>query len=79
MKLSKTYEPKQYEDDIYALWEKSQAFLPNPKAKETYSIVMPPPNANADLHIGFGLVNALEDITTRYQRLRGKSVLYLPG
>ncbi len=79
MKLSKTYEPKQYEDDIYALWEKSQAFLPNPKAKQKYSIVMPPPNANADLHAGFGLVNALEDIATRYHRLKGESALFLPG
>ena len=79
MKLSKSYEPKQYETDIYDLWEKSEAFLPNPKAKDKYSIVMPPPNANANLHIGFSLVIALQDIVTRYQRLKGKSVVYVPG
>jgi valyl-tRNA synthetase len=79
MKLAKSYEPKQYESDIYALWEQSNAFAPDEKAKDKYCIVMPPPNANADLHIGFGLVNALEDIITRYQRLKGKGALYLPG
>ena len=57
MKFSKAYEPNQYESDIYALWEKSGAFAPknrkDPKNKdEAYAIVMPPPNANGNLHIG---------------------------
>jgi valyl-tRNA synthetase len=78
MKLPKVYEPGTYESDIYALWEKSDAFKPS-DGEETYSIVMPPPNANANLHIGYELTVALEDITARYQRLQGKSVLLLPG
>lgn len=80
MQLPKTYEPNQYESDIYALWEKSGAFVPKHRgSKENYSIVMPPPNANADLHIGYGLTAALEDIATRYQRMQGKATLLLPG
>ena len=80
MKFSKAYEPNQYEPDVYALWEKSGAFEPtnNPKAKP-YTIVMPPPNANGNLHIGHGLTIALEDILTRYHRLKGDSTWYIPG
>lgn len=80
MKLSKAYEPNQYEEDIYALWEKQRAFAPVHRgSKETFCIVMPPPNANAGLHIGYALTSALEDITARYHRLKGKAVLLLPG
>lgn len=80
MKLSKTYEPNQYESDIYALWEKSGAFIPKARgSKDTYSIVMPPPNANANLHIGYGLSASLEDIATRYHRMKGEETLLLPG
>lgn len=79
MKLSKTYEPNQYEAMIYDLWEQSDAFKPSEKGKGTYSIVAPPPNANASLHIGYGLTIAIEDISVRYNRLRGKSALFVPG
>ena len=78
MKLPKVYQPERYEDDIYALWEKSGAFKPWPTGK-TYSIVMPPPNANANLHIGYELTATLEDIAARYHRAKGESVLLLPG
>jgi valyl-tRNA synthetase len=78
MKLDKAYSPVEFEDDIYTLWEKSGIFKPS-KAAPSYSIVMPPPNANADLHIGYELTAALEDIVARYHRLRGESVLLLPG
>lgn len=50
MNLAKAYEPKEYEKDIYDLWEQSGAFKPS-DAKESFSIVMPPPNANANLHV----------------------------
>ncbi len=80
MKLSKVYEPGQYEADIYALWEKSDAFVPKARGShETYSIVMPPPNANANLHIGYGLAAGLEDIAARYHRMKGEATLLLPG
>ena len=78
MKLPKTYEPAQYEDDIYALWEKTEAFKPNGKDKP-YSIVVPPPNANGNAHLGTAITLGLEDITIRYHRLRGENVLFLPG
>ena len=80
MKFSKAYEPNQYEPDVYAMWEKSGAFKPNNKANANpYSIVMPPPNANGNLHIGHGLTIALEDILTRYHRLIGDNTWYIPG
>lgn len=78
MKLTKTYEPSQYEADIYALWEQKGAFKPT-DAKETFSIVLPPPNANADLHIGHTLMFAIQDVLIRYQRMQGKSVVWVPG
>jgi len=80
MKFSKAYEPNEYETDVYALWEKSGAFHPktNNKAKN-YCIVMPPPNANGNLHIGHGLTIALEDILIRYHRLKGDNTWYIPG
>ena len=78
MKLPKVYEPGQYEADIYTLWEKSQAFAPAKQGK-SYSVVVPPPNANGNLHIGHALTLALQDISVRYHRLRGDRALLLPG
>ena len=78
MNLPKTYEPGDYEADIYALWEKAGAFTPQGKG-DAYSIVMPPPNANANLHIGYELTVALEDIPARYHRMKGRPTLLLPG
>lgn len=78
MKLPKVYEPGQYEADIYALWEKSQAFAPA-KEGESFSVVVPPPNANGNLHIGHALTLALQDISVRYHRLQGDRALLLPG
>ncbi|HEX9595191.1 MAG TPA: valine--tRNA ligase, partial [Candidatus Saccharimonadales bacterium] len=78
MKLPKTYEPAKYESTTYELWEKSGAFEPG-QGKNTFSIVMPPPNANAPLHIGHALTNAVQDVMVRYHRLKGDSTLYLPG
>lgn len=80
MKLSKVYEPAQYESDIYALWEKSGAFEPKNRGNsENFSMVMPPPNANANIHIGTAITLDIEDIAVRYNRLRGKSTLFVPG
>lgn len=80
MKLAKVYEPQQYEPNIYALWETAAAFAPTPnKEKGTFSIVMPPPNANGNLHMGHALMAVLEDILTRYHRQKGESVVYIPG
>jgi valyl-tRNA synthetase len=78
MNLPKVYEPEQYETDIYQLWEQSGAFQPSGEG-EPYSIVMPPPNANAPLHTGHALMAGIEDILIRYHRMQGKRALYLPG
>ncbi|HUD06594.1 MAG TPA: valine--tRNA ligase [Candidatus Saccharimonadales bacterium] len=80
MKLPKAYQPSLYESDIYALWESSGAFKPKKLNNKNYfSLVMPPPNANSDLHIGYELTAAIEDIFVRYHRLRGESTLMVPG
>lgn len=80
MKLPKAYEPSQYETDIYSLWEQSGAFVPHENLGGDYfSLVVPPPNANAPLHIGFGLTMAIEDIMARYNRLKGRAVMFVPG
>lgn len=79
MKLPKAYEPNRYESDIYALWERAGAFVPKEdKSAKPYSMVMPPPNANAGLHVGHASF-MYADILARYHRLVGDSVLYLPG
>jgi len=78
MKLSKTYDPNQYEPNIYALWETANAFAPTGKG-DPYSVVMPPANANGNLHIGHALTIGLEDILIRYYRLKGRDALYIPG
>lgn len=80
MKFATSYEPGEFEPDIYAGWEASGVFKPiETKNKDTYSIVMPPPNANGNLHIGHGLTIAIEDSLVRYHRLRGDSAWYIPG
>jgi len=78
MKLPKLYEPNAYEPTMYALWEASGAFQPTEKGTP-YSIVMPPPNANGNLHIGHALTFNLQDILTRYHRMKGFSTIYIPG
>jgi valyl-tRNA synthetase len=78
MKLPKTYEPKLYEEDIYALWEKNQAFSPQGDGP-AFSLVVPPPNANGGLHLGSALTYSIEDIIIRYHRLIGDRTLFLPG
>jgi valyl-tRNA synthetase len=78
MNLAKAYDPNQYEPNIYAMWETSGAFAPTGKG-EPYSIVMPPANANGNLHLGHALTIGLEDILTRYYRMKGRDVIYIPG
>ena len=78
MNLPKTYEPNTYEPNIYALWETSGAFKPSGQG-EPYAIVMPPPNANGNLHIGHALMADLEDILIRFYRMKGRDVAYIPG
>lgn len=76
--MDKNYVHKKYEESLYRQWESSGAFKPAPTG-ELFSIIMPPPNANGDLHLGHALMLTVEDIMCRYARLEGKSVLWLPG
>src|SRR5688572_22983301 len=78
MKLPKVYEPAAYEADMYALWEKAEAFRPG-KTGNSYTVVVPPPNANGNLHLGHALTLGVQDISVRYRRLKGDRALLLPG
>lgn len=88
--LPKAYEPALYEDGIYEKWEEkikkendSGYFNPDnlelSKNAKSYSIVMPPPNVTGTLHMGHAAMLAIEDILTRYHRMRGERALWLPG
>ncbi len=80
MGLPKAYEPQKHEQQIYELWEKSGVFTPRrTPRKDSFSIMMPLPNANGRLHLGSVLFVTLQDIVTRYQRMKGKATLWLPG
>ena len=78
--LDKTFNPADVEGRIYAQWEATGAFKPGrrPGAKP-FSIVIPPPNVTGRLHIGHALNNSLQDILARFERMRGKDVLWQPG
>lgn len=78
MKLAKTYDPNQFEPTTYALWETSGAFKPSGKG-EPYSVIMPPPNANGNLHLGHAFMGFVEDILVRYYRMKGRDTIYIPG
>ena len=75
--MDSRYDHKLFEENIYQLWEESGAFKPN-SSKDCFSIVLPPPNANAALHYGHAMYT-VEDVLIRYNRMKGKSVLWLPG
>ncbi len=81
--LPKSYNAKDVEHKIYERWEKSGYFnpdnLPDSKNREPFTIIMPPPNANAPMHIGHALFVTIEDILIRFQRMNGKRALWLPG
>ena len=78
--LEKSFDPKTAEARLYEMWEQSGAFKPSmDTAKEAYSIVIPPPNVTGSLHMGHALNNTLQDILCRFERMRGKDVLWQPG
>lgn len=78
MKLAKAYDPNQYEPNIYAMWEQAGAFKPSGEG-EPFSLVVPPLNANGNMHMGHALTVSLEDILARYYRMKGRDTLYIPG
>ncbi|MBU1579596.1 MAG: class I tRNA ligase family protein, partial [Bacteroidetes bacterium] len=93
MELPKAYNPKEVEDKIYQLWEKSGFFNPDKlpprhppsckpsdgRSKKPFTIVLPPPNVTGTLHMGSALMLCIQDIIIRFERMRGKKTLWLPG
>jgi valyl-tRNA synthetase len=78
--LEKTFDPKTVEPRLYAEWEASGVFAPRDDASApTFSMVIPPPNVTGSLHLGHALNNTLQDILTRFERMRGRAALWLPG
>ncbi len=78
--LAKTYDPAGTESRWQRAWEQAGAFHPDPSAPgEPFSVVIPPPNVTGSLHMGHGFETALIDTIVRFQRLRGRNVLCLPG
>src|SRR5947209_13485570 len=80
--IDKTYQPSEVEGRIYAAWESAQAFRAGRaerRAAAPYSIVIPPPNVTGSLHMGHALNNTLQDVLCRFERMRGKDVLWQPG
>ncbi|HEY3223610.1 MAG TPA: valine--tRNA ligase [Pseudolabrys sp.] len=80
--IDKTYQPSEVEGRIYRAWEEAGAFRagrPERAQAEPYSIVIPPPNVTGSLHMGHALNNTLQDILCRFERMRGKDVLWQPG
>jgi valyl-tRNA synthetase len=78
--LDKTFNPKDVEGRIYAQWEASGAFKAGRRpGAETFCIMIPPPNITGRLHIGHALNNTLQDILVRFERMRGKDVLWQVG
>ena len=78
--LEGKYEPKNFEEEIYKNWEKNGYFKPTgDKTKESYCIMMPPPNVTGKLHMGHALDGTLQDILIRYKRMQGYNTLWLPG
>ncbi|WP_460450105.1 valine--tRNA ligase [Alsobacter sp. SYSU BS001988] len=80
--MDKTFEPASVEKRIAELWEREQAFKagrPERAGAEPYTIVIPPPNVTGSLHMGHALNNTLQDILCRFERMRGKDVLWQPG
>ena len=78
--LAPRYDPSQFEQRLYAFWEKEGFFTPIvDRERPKFSIVIPPPNVTGRLHIGHALVNTLQDIIVRWKRMSGFNTLWLPG
>jgi valyl-tRNA synthetase len=79
--LDKTYQPQPIEESIYRAWEEAGAFRAGNgrEGAKPYAIVIPPPNVTGSLHMGHALNNTLQDILVRFERMRGRDVLWQPG
>jgi valyl-tRNA synthetase len=80
LEMAKAYDPTEVEARIYDGWLAGGYFRPDPDpAKPTFCIIMPPPNVTGELHLGHGLTASIEDLLTRWHRMRGDATLWLPG
>ena len=78
--LAKTFDPAHFEERWYSLWEREGRFQPKgPAGSPRFVMVIPPPNVTGRLHIGHAYGRTIEDILARWQRMRGRRVLWLPG
>ena len=78
--LPPQYAPRDVERGLYRRWVDRGAFAPSPDPRrEPYVIVIPPPNVTAVLHMGQGLNNVTQDVLIRFERMRGRAALWLPG
>ena len=78
--LENKYNPKDFEDELYKDWEKKGYFKPSmDKTKESFCIMMPPPNVTGKLHMGHALDGTIQDILIRFKRMQGYNTLWLPG
>ena len=78
--LENKYNPKDFEDELYEDWEKKGYFKPSmDKTKESFCIMMPPPNVTGKLHMGHALDGTIQDILIRFKRMQGYNTLWLPG
>ena len=79
-KLEGTYNPKDFEEELYSEWEKKGYFRPSmDKSKKPYCIMMPPPNVTGKLHMGHALDGTIQDVLIRTKRMQGYDTLWLPG
>lgn len=78
--LEKTFNSADIESRLYKEWEQSGAFTAHPETNKTpFTVMMPPPNVTGSLHMGHALNATLHDIQVRYNRMKGKDTLWLPG
>jgi len=82
-KISKAYEPKEVEEKIYKLWERGKFFSPSEaltkEGKPSFTTAMPLPNITGSLHMGHVLNNSIQDVLTRYHRMKQEPTLWMPG
>ena len=79
-KLNDKYNPQDFEEKLYQEWEEKEYFKPRmDKTKESYCIMMPPPNVTGKLHMGHALDDTIQDILIRFKRMQGYNTLWLPG
>ena len=78
--MKEKFNPKDFEDKLYKEWEEKGYFKPSmDKTKESFCIMMPPPNVTGKLHMGHALDDTIQDILIRYKRMQGFNTLWLPG